>query len=110
MLSVISNMLSNTDCMMGDSDREHQEAYEGRDIETLITEFNNMLDNLLKANSANVQVALTNTAERLKTEMQSSQEYHDGMAKSLSAENTDQTIVLQHRILAEVYRSLADCV
>jgi hypothetical protein len=104
-------MLSKIGCVISDSDSENiQDARAQRDIEPLITEFNAILENMLKTNGINVQVALTNTAERLKTEMQSSQSYHEDMAKWLATENIIPTVVLQHRILADVYRSLADCV
>jgi hypothetical protein len=55
-----------------------------------------------------VQVALTNALERFKNEMQSSEYYHKEIAESLAAEKSSPTAVLQHRVLADIYRSFCD--
>lgn len=76
--------------------------------EPSIIELIAMLENLLETNGINIQVALENVSKRFRTEMQSSQEYHKSISESLVANKTSPTTVLQHRVLAEIYRSLQD--
>jgi hypothetical protein len=102
-------MWSKLSCVISDRDSKNIEEARGqRDVEPVIREFNNILDNLLETNGIGVQVALTNALERFKSEMRSSEDYHKEMAESLAAEKTSPTIILQHRILADIYQSLCD--